>query len=59
VSSRSTTRAFWLSLLTTASGLGLVAPGIPKQKGKIERNFWCAEKNLLNGRTFSSLEHLN
>ena len=31
----------------------------PQTKGKIERNFWYAEKNLLNGRTFSSLEHLN
>jgi len=28
-------------------------------KGKVERPFWYAEKNLLNGRTFSSLAHLN
>lgn len=28
-------------------------------KGKVERAFWYAEKNLLNGRTFRSLEHLN
>jgi transposase len=34
-------------------------PRHPQTKGKIERNFWYAEKNLLNGRTFSSLEHLN
>jgi transposase len=34
-------------------------PRHPQTKGKIERNFWYVEKNLLNGRTFSSLEHLN
>jgi transposase len=34
-------------------------PRRPQTKGKIERNFWYAEKNLLNGRTFSSLAHLN
>jgi Mu transposase, C-terminal domain len=34
-------------------------PRRPQTKGKIERNFWCAEKNLLNARTFRSLEHLN
>jgi transposase len=28
-------------------------------KGKVERHFDYVEKNLLNGRTFSSLEHLN
>jgi hypothetical protein len=28
-------------------------------KGKVERPFDYVEKNLLNGRTFSSLEHLN
>jgi transposase len=28
-------------------------------KGKVERPFWYAETNLLNGRTFRSLEHLN
>jgi transposase len=31
----------------------------PQTKGKIERPFGYLEKNLLNGRTFSSLEHLN
>jgi len=34
-------------------------PRRPQTKGKIERNFWYAEKNLLNGRTFTSLAHLN
>jgi len=34
-------------------------PGHPQTKGKIERNFWYAERNLLNGRTFTSLAHLN
>ena len=28
-------------------------------KGKVERHFSYAEKNLLNGRTFASLDHLN
>lgn len=28
-------------------------------KGKVERHFDYVEKNLLNGRTFASLEHLN
>lgn len=28
-------------------------------KGKVERNFHYVELNLLNGRTFQSLEHLN
>ncbi|HKI37623.1 MAG TPA: IS21 family transposase [Gemmataceae bacterium] len=28
-------------------------------KGKVERPFWYAETNLLNGRTFRSLAHLN
>jgi transposase len=28
-------------------------------KGKVERPFWYAETNLLNGRTFRTLEHLN
>jgi transposase len=28
-------------------------------KGKVERPFYYAETNLLNGRTFRSLEHLN
>jgi transposase len=31
----------------------------PQTKGKIERQFDFVEKNLLNGRTFRSLEHLN
>jgi len=31
----------------------------PQTKGKIERPFFYIEKNLLNGRTFTSLEHLN
>lgn len=33
--------------------------GRPQTKGKKERNFDFVEKNLLNGRTFRSLEHLN
>jgi transposase len=31
----------------------------PQTKGKVERPFWYAETNLLNGRTFRTLEHLN
>jgi transposase len=31
----------------------------PQTKGKVERQFHYAETNLLNGRTFRSLEHLN
>lgn len=31
----------------------------PQTKGKIERPFWFVETNLLNARTFSSLDHLN
>ena len=31
----------------------------PETKGKVERPFDYVEKNLLNGRTFRSLEHLN
>jgi len=34
-------------------------PYRPRTKGKIERQFYYVEKNLLNGRTFHSLEHLN
>jgi len=34
-------------------------PYRPETKGKVERPFWYVEKNLLNGRTFTSLEHLN
>ena len=34
-------------------------PRRPETKGKIERPFDYAEKNLLNGRTFRSLEQLN
>jgi hypothetical protein len=34
-------------------------PGRPRTKGKIERPFWFVESNLLNARTFSSLDHLN
>ena len=34
-------------------------PRRPETKGKIERPFDYAEKNLLNGRTFRSLAHLN
>lgn len=33
--------------------------GRGQTKGKKERNFWFVEKNLLNGRKFRSLEHLN
>ena len=28
-------------------------------KGKVERQFHYVETNLLNGRTFDTLEHLN
>ena len=34
-------------------------PRHPQTKGKIERPFDYVEKNLLNGRTFTSLDHLN
>ncbi len=34
-------------------------PRRPQTKGKVERPFWYAETNLLNGRTFRTLEHLN
>ncbi len=34
-------------------------PRHPQTKGKVERPFYYVETNLLNGRTFSSLEHLN
>lgn len=34
-------------------------PYRPQTKGKVERQFFFAEKNLLNGRTFRSLAHLN
>jgi transposase len=34
-------------------------PRRPQTKGKIERHLYFAEINLLNGRTFNSLEHLN
>jgi hypothetical protein len=34
-------------------------PRRPQTKGKIERPFAYLETNLLNGRTFTSLEHLN
>jgi len=34
-------------------------PHRPQTKGKVERPFSYLEKNLLNGRTFTSLEHLN
>ena len=34
-------------------------PHRPQTKGKIERPFAYLEGNLLNGRTFTSLEHLN
>jgi len=34
-------------------------PRRPQTKGKVERAFHYAEKSLLNGRTFRSLEHLN
>ncbi|HZF24916.1 MAG TPA: IS21 family transposase [Steroidobacteraceae bacterium] len=34
-----------------------IAPrGCPRYKGKKERSFWFVERNLLNGRTFASLE---
>ncbi len=31
----------------------------PQTKGKVERRFLYVENNLLNGRTFETLEHLN
>jgi hypothetical protein len=31
----------------------------PQTKGKVERQFFYVETNLLNGRTFETLEHLN
>ena len=34
-------------------------PRRPETKGKVERPFHYVETNLLNGRTFHSLEHLN
>jgi transposase len=34
-------------------------PYRPETKGKVERPFQYVETNLLNGRTFTSLEHLN
>jgi transposase len=34
-------------------------PHRPQTKGKVERPFAYVEGNLLNGRTFTSLEHLN
>jgi hypothetical protein len=34
-------------------------PRRPQTKGKVERPFHYVETNLLNGRTFRSLEHLN
>lgn len=34
-------------------------PRRPETKGKVERPFWYLETNLLNGRTFRSLEDLN
>jgi transposase len=34
-------------------------PRRPQTKGKVERPFFYVELNLLNGRTFSGLEHLN
>jgi transposase len=34
-------------------------PRRPQTKGKVERPFSYVESNLLNGRTFSTLEHLN
>jgi transposase len=34
-------------------------PGRSCTKGKVERPFYYVETNLLNGRTFQSLEHLN
>ena len=37
-----------------------IAPrGCARYKGKKERTFWFAERNLLNGRTFDSLEQFN
>ncbi len=35
------------------------SPYYPQAKGKVERPFDYVEKNLLNGRSFRTLEHLN
>ena len=56
--SRSTTRGFWPSPPITDSGRRLLAAAAPAER-EGERPFWYAELNLLNGQTFSSLEHLN
>src|SRR5262249_34384028 len=34
-------------------------PRRPQTKGRVERQFDFVEKNLLNGRTFCNLDHLN
>ena len=34
-------------------------PRRPETKGKVERPFWYIETNLLNGRSFTGLDHLN
>src|SRR6266571_2831969 len=34
-------------------------PRRPETKGKIERPFWFIETNLLNARSFTTLDHLN
>ena len=43
----------------TAFSRGPAGLDRPQTKGKIERPFGYLESNLLNGRTFTSLEHLN
>ena len=57
--SPSITRAFFLSPRITVFNPGPAGPHRPQTKGKIERPFAYLEGNLLNGRTFTSLEHLN
>jgi hypothetical protein len=38
---------------------GPCRPDRPEMQGKVERPFLSVETKLLNGRTFTSLEHLN
>ena len=55
----STTNVSWPSPPTTASGRVACRPHRPQTKGKVERPFAYVETNLLNGRTFRTLAHLN
>ena len=57
--SRSTTPGSCLSPRTTAFNPGHAAPIVRKRKVKWNGHLPYLETNLLNGRTFTSLEHLN